>query len=73
MDQISRDRAMGARPIETVGITAKVKPETVAAVDCWMTQLPHGERPSSRGDAVRQLLDEMIEEKRGGRVSRRCP
>jgi hypothetical protein len=63
MDQISRNRTKAARPIETLGITVKVKPETVAAVDRWTIQLPEEERPSSRGEAVRQLLDETLEER----------
>jgi hypothetical protein len=63
MERISRPRARAARPIETVGITVKVKPETVAAVDRWTAQLPQEKRPASRGEAVRQLLDETLEEK----------
>jgi hypothetical protein len=66
MERISHSRAKAARPIGTVGLTVKVKPETVDAVDCWSAQLPPDRRPASRGDAVRQLLDETLEGKDGG-------
>jgi hypothetical protein len=64
MKEMSRTRARAARPIGTdLGLTVRVKPETVEAVDCWTARLPEDKRPPSRGEAVRQLLNETLEEK----------
>jgi hypothetical protein len=69
MKEISRSRARAARPIETVGVTVKVPPGTIAALDRWTAHLPEEQCPPSRGDAVRKLLDETLEEKGVGTQS----
>ena len=64
MDDISPNRARAGRPIGTdLGLSVRVKPETVVAVDCWTARLPDHEKPQSRGEAVRRLLDETLEKK----------